>query len=67
MILQLDFFNEMNEIEDLHVRIKDLEKSMEILRKGLFARHGELAKKYLEINDRLNVLEFNICKGIYGK
>ena len=67
MILQLDFFNEMNEIEDLQERIRDLEKSQDKLRKALFSRHGDLGKKYMEINDRLNILEFNICRGIYDK
>ncbi len=67
MLLQLDFFNETTEEDALEERIRNLEKSQDKLRKALFARHGDLAKKYLEMNDRLNILEFNICKGIYGK
>jgi hypothetical protein len=63
MIYQLDLFQDVSDIEILEERIRVLEKNEDKLRKALFARHGELVKKYLEINDRLNILEMNICKG----
>lgn len=67
MSIQLDFFQEKSEIEILEDRIRDLEKSQDKQRKSLFARHGELFKKYIEISDRLEILEINICKSNYVK
>lgn len=67
MSIQLDFFHDRSDVEILEDRVRDLEKGLDKQRKGLFARHGELAKKYLEINDRLEILEINICKGKYDK
>jgi hypothetical protein len=63
MAVQLDFFCEKTESQILQEEIEALKKSQDKLRKALFARHGELAKKYLEINDRLEILEMNICRG----
>lgn len=63
MQVQLDFFADQTEIEILREEIRQLRLSNEKVRKGLYARHGELAKKYIELHDRLNILEHNICKG----
>lgn len=63
MAIQLDFFVEQTEIEILEDRLKRLEKSLDKQRKSLFARHGELAKSYIELTLRLEILERNICKG----
>ena len=63
MQIQLDFFADHTEIEILREEVRQLRLSNEKVRKGLYARHGELAKLYLEINDRLNILEHNICRG----
>jgi len=65
MLIQLDLFETKTDMEHLQDEIDALKKSNDKLRKGLFARHGELAKKYLEINDRINVIEINLCKGKY--
>ena len=62
MLVQLDLFEDRSDVEILEERIRLLEKSQDKLRKGLFSRHGELAKKYIEIHDRLNILELNICR-----
>ncbi len=64
MAIQLDFFHEeLTEVEILREEVRQLRLSNEKVRKGLYARHGELAKLYIELNDRLNILEHNICKG----
>ena len=63
MLLQLDLFHDMTETEMLEERIRLLEASQDKLRKALFARHGELGKRYIELNDRLNIIEMNICRG----
>tara|TARA_R110000868_G_scaffold200302_5_gene447625 strand:+ start:27 stop:236 length:210 start_codon:yes stop_codon:yes gene_type:complete len=66
MLIQLDLFNEMSEIDILEEKVKMLEKSLEKQRKALFARHGLLCKQYMELNDRFNVLERALCKGKFG-
>jgi len=65
MSIQLDFFREFSEVEILEERVKALEKSLDKQRKALFARNGELAKAYIQLNERLDILERNICKGKY--
>jgi hypothetical protein len=64
MLQQLDFFEEsLTEIEKMEMVINDLKKSQDKMRRALFARHGELAKQYCEIHNRLEILERYICKG----
>jgi hypothetical protein len=63
MVIQLDLFKEMSETEIIFEEIRQLRASHEKIRKSLYARHGELAKKYIEIHERMNILEHNICKG----
>ncbi len=63
MLVQLDLFNEMTEIEILEQKVLILEKSIEKQRKALFARHGLLCKQYLELNERFEILERVLCKG----
>ena len=66
-MIQLDLFQvsdnpyekEINEIREIAL---DTKKSSDKVRKGLFARHGELAKMYMEIHLRLEVIEKNLCK-----
>jgi len=63
MAIQLTFFDEPTEERILELEMKKLAASQDKLRKALFARHGELAKKYVEMHNRLEILERNICKG----
>jgi hypothetical protein len=42
---------------------KEVKESGDKIRKSLFARHGELARKYTELHDRLVHLERHICRG----
>ena len=51
---------ELNEVRQIAL---DTYRSSDKVRKALFARHGELAKMYLEIHSRLEVIERNICHG----
>lgn len=62
-MIQLDFLQPLSEIEVLREEIKQVRASNDKVRKGLFARHGELAKLYMETKTRLDILEMNICKG----
>ena len=63
MLIQLELFDTRSDVDILQEEVNELKKSQDKLRKALFAKHGELAKKYLEIHDRLEILEINICKG----
>lgn len=64
-MIQLEFFPEQrNESEILRQDIASVKKSTDNVRKSLFARHGELAKKYIELHDRLEILERYICKKV---
>lgn len=63
MAIQLDFFKEQSEIDILEEQLSKLERSLDKQRKSLYARHGELAKSYVELTLRLEILERNICKG----
>lgn len=63
MLVQLDLFEE-NEMVLLRKQINLMKESSEKVRKGLFARHGELAKLYIELDHRLGIIERCICKGM---
>ena len=61
--LQLDFFDETSdEYEKINRRIDEIALSSDKVRKGIYARHGELAKKYLELHQRMETIERFICK-----
>jgi hypothetical protein len=64
VMYQLDFLApEKSEIELLRDHVHIVKESTDKVRKSLFARHGELARKYVELHDRLQILEQNICRG----
>ncbi len=60
-MLQLEFF-ELDNVERVAIEMDKLKESNDRLRKALFARHGQLAKNYLDLHNRLDVIERNICK-----
>jgi hypothetical protein len=73
-VVQLDFFpdffpsvgnsnDSLKMIGELKSQVEKLGESNTKVRKSLFARHGELAKLYIDIHNRLEILERNICKG----
>jgi hypothetical protein len=64
-IVQLDFFKtaEESEIEALRKQIAAVKASSDKVRRGMFARHGDLTKIVLDLQERLAVIERNICRG----
>jgi hypothetical protein len=63
-MIQLDFFAEgKTDMDYLREELEQVRSSSDRVRKSLFARHGELAKSYLELHERLQIIEKNICKG----
>jgi len=64
--LQLDFFDETStDLEKLVRRFDEVEKSSSKVRRGIFAKHSDLAKKYMELNQRLEIIERNICNSLW--
>ena len=63
-IYQLDFFKneEESEIEALRAEIKAVKTSSDKVRKGTYARIGELTKLTNDLQDRLRILERNVCQ-----
>ncbi len=62
MTTQLDFFIEKkSELDYIRDDVKTVRESNDKIRKSLFARHGELARKYMDLHDRLQIIEKNIC------
>ncbi len=61
-MVQLHFFPE-DEVVTLRMEVQKYKETTDKMRKALFARHGELAKNYLDIHQRLEILERNICQG----
>ncbi len=47
----------------LQARIEAVEESTGKVRRGVFAKHSDLAKKYLDLHYRYEILERNLCKG----
>jgi hypothetical protein len=62
-MLQLEFFEDKTEVEMLNDKIDAVQESSDKVRKSLFARHAELAKKYIELHIRMEIIERNICRG----
>jgi hypothetical protein len=54
---------ENTELAMLRREIESVDLSSNKVRKALFARHGELAKMYMDLHNRLEIIEANICKG----
>lgn len=62
-MIQLEFF-QTEETVILRNDIRKVKESGDRTRKALFAKHGELEKKYNDLLSRLDILEKNICKGL---
>jgi hypothetical protein len=68
MKYQLDFFaEEKSDLEYLRDDLERVRESNDRVRKSIFGRHAELAKKYLELHERMQILERNICRGEFKK
>jgi hypothetical protein len=59
--MQLEF-KPKSEIELLREEMKELRESLHKQRRALFARHGELAKMYVNLSHEFEVLKASICQ-----
>jgi hypothetical protein len=55
--MQLDLFEEFSDVDILRKELAEIRQRNENVRKGIFARHNELARLYIELNDKVNKLE----------
>lgn len=64
MIYQLDFWKseEESRLDTIVKNVESVKQSSDKVRRGLYARHGELYKKYMNLEERLHIIEKNICK-----
>jgi len=60
--LQLEMFESNDELSLMKRDNAELRKGLDNLRKGMFARHNGLDKRWIETNERLEFLERNLSK-----
>ena len=60
-MIQCDFF-ESDDNLILKDQLRQLKESQDKVRNSLYARNGELQKKYDDLLQRLQVIEENICR-----
>lgn len=63
MAVQLELFREKTVLDCIREDVANVRSSNDKVRKSLYARHAELAKKYVELHDRMEIIERNICRG----
>lgn len=61
-LIQLDFF-EATEFSVLKARIEEVRESGTKVRKKLFAENGDLKRRMMELESRMEVIERHLCKG----
>ena len=63
-IIQLDFLKteEECELEDLRRQVSETKRSCDAVRKGMYARHNQIAQMCSELSARLQIIEKNICQ-----
>lgn len=60
-MFQLDLF-EPDEVSLLRSEVIKVRSSNEKVRKSLLAKNGELMKMYLDLEERIKIIERNICQ-----
>ncbi len=60
-MLQLDFFQD-DDLLRVNDRMEKLEESCSKVRKSQFAKIGDLNKRITSIEERMDILERNICQ-----
>jgi hypothetical protein len=63
LAIQYDFFEDPrdSEISVLRKQMTEVKSSSDKVRKAMFARNGELTKRMLELEYRLEAIERGIC------
>lgn len=58
--IQLDLFNEVTEFDILKEQVDRNEDNVNKYRRSFFARHNDLAKRYMDLNDKVHSLEMRL-------
>lgn len=58
---QLELFP-LNELDLLRLELRQVKESSDKVRKGIHAKHGDLAKKYLELLHEFEILKKVLCQ-----
>lgn len=62
MELQYDLFEEMESVNVLANQVRDVRTELGNTRRGLFARHNEMARKLVEVLLELEMLKLELAK-----
>ncbi len=62
MALQLKLFEETTEVDILRAELAEARARSENVRKGIFARHNELAKLYIQLKEEIETIKLNAKK-----
>lgn len=61
--IQYDLFDEVgDDVAALQRTVDEVKASCEKTRKGMFVRHNELGKMMMNLHERLDIIERNICQ-----
>ena len=62
-LVQYDLFEPpISEVEDMKRQLAEMKKSQDKVRKGIYAKHGELCKMYLDLYHEVETLKRDICR-----
>lgn len=64
-LYQMNMFKDKDDI--LLDEIRSIKETSDKVRKGLFARHNELAKMYIELRNEMDSIKLGIRRETYGK
>ena len=59
---QLMLFEHQPSVDELREQVAAIHQKTEKVRKGIYARHGELTKMYLEVKAELETLKVAMCR-----
>lgn len=63
MSARIEFIpEEKSYVEQIKEDLNLVKESSDKVRRGIFAKHAELAKKYLDLHERMQIIERNICQ-----
>ena len=64
MALQLDFIYDEGKTEFYFLKedVREVRASCDKVRRGIYAKHNILQKKYDELLERMNIIEKHICR-----
>ena len=63
LAIQYDLFEERpSEVDELRMQVKAYKESSDRVRRGIFAKHGDLVKRMMDIEGRMQAIEKGLCQ-----